>query len=280
MSEHTSSQYVKDVSKLIYDLALNACRKQVLVFSKELKTKMLEIGMEREAINNVIGTAFKGYSTMETFKAESSSALLSILEAYLRPSNRGRDPLGRLLVEYGIIRPYRKQVLFPDGSSQDEAARKQFVKGVVARPVLRYLLVAVRGSIPGLDDFFAKPVFFSEHNEAMRERKSDLESLIEEFTSHYNYGKTSADWHALYADERSMRLGYELLTDVLDNIRTLGPERVLKILNNIQNSDKSESERTAMHRLFHVNDVKQILAAFTRGQAMLAAGLGLEPPAA
>lgn len=278
MSEHTSSKYVEDVRNLIYELALKACRKQVLVFSKELKQKMTSLGMERPVIEDIIRAAFQGYSTMETFKLESSSQMLSILDAYLRPSNRGRDSIGRIFTEYGICRSYKKQILFSDGTRQDDAARQNFIKGVIPRPLLRYFLVAVRGSIAGLDNFSAKPVFFSAHNESMQERKEDLRGLVAEFTTEYNYGKTSTDWHALCDDTRSKNIGFDLLSDVLEQTNSLGAERILKIVNNIQNSDKSGDERTAMKRSFSLSDIKQLLFSLNRGRQLLAEELGISIP--
>ncbi|MGE4290820.1 MAG: hypothetical protein AB7E32_01305 [Desulfovibrio sp.] len=278
MSEHTSSQYVEDVRNLIYELALKACRKQVLVFSKELKMKMNALGMERSVIEDVIRTAFQGYSTMETFKEESSQQMLTILDAYLRPSNRGQDGLGRLLVEHGISRAYNKPVIYPDGSRQDESARDNFIKGVIPRPLLRYFLVAVRGSLAGLDGFSAKPVLFSEHNETMQQRRVDLKSLVEEFTTHYNYGKTATDWRQLCDDPRARQIGFELLSDVLSNIRSLGAERFLKIINNIQSTDKYPEERVRMQRSFSLSDVKQLTLALTRGHQLLAQSLGIQLP--
>ncbi|MGE4468749.1 MAG: hypothetical protein AB7D47_01295 [Desulfovibrio sp.] len=269
MTEHTSSRYVEDVRNLVYELALSACRKQVLVFSKELKQKMVAMGMDKAVIKDIIGTAFQGYSTMETFKQESSGQMLSILDAYLRPSNRGRDPLGRLLIEFGLVRAYKRPVIYPDGSRQDEAARKNFIKGVIPRPLLRYFLVAVRGSVAGLDGFTAKSVLFSEHNEAMQERRDDLKALVEEFTVEFNYGKTTVDWRRFHEDARVQSIGRELLGDVLENMHSLGPERLLKIVNNVQSSDKDPDERTTMQRVFTPGDLKQLTVVLERGHKLL-----------
>ncbi|SKA96562.1 hypothetical protein SAMN02745704_02745 [Paucidesulfovibrio gracilis DSM 16080] len=263
--EHTSSRHVEDVRNLIYELALTACRKQVLVFSKELKQKMVSMGMERSVIEDVIRTAFQGYSSMEVFKRESSERMLSILDAYLRPSNRGFDPMGRLLIEFGLMRPFKKPVLYPDDSRQDEAARKVFTKGVIPRPLVRYFLVSVRGSIPGLDGFTAKPVMFSEHNEAMQERREDLGSLVEEYTVEFNFGKTTTDWRRMLEDPRVHSITRDFFSDLLENMRALGPQRVLKIVNNMQNSDKDPGDRTRMKRPFELADIKQLMVALDRG---------------
>ena len=45
----------------------------------------------------------------------------------------------------------------------------------------------------------------------------------------------------------------------------MGPQRYLKIINNVQNNNKFASERTAMQRLFELNDIKQLMAALRRG---------------
>lgn len=268
------SQKAQDISKLIYELALRACRKQVLVFSKELKKKMLSMGFDKPAIQNVIQEAFKGYSTMETFKSECASNMLEILEVYITPSNRGFDPMGRILTEFGIIRAFDRPVLFNDGEHLDKTARKQFSKGVIPRPLLRYFLVAVRGTIDNLEQFYAKPVLFGPENESMKQYAEDVEALVDEFTTRYKYGKTITDWSGIYGDIRTQNLVFDLLDDVLSNLLPLGPERFLKIINNIQNNDQDPNNSTKMNRLFTTNDIRQLLACLQRGHKKLAAQLG------
>jgi hypothetical protein len=211
---------------------------------------------------------------MDTFKHECAQVMNDILEAYLRPSERNKDVLGRLLLEYGVVRSFKRQVIFPDGSPQDDQAREEFVKGVFARPLLRYFLVSVRGSLDKVDDFDAKPVLFGTENEAMARRKEELEGIVEEHTTTYKYGKQSTDWPAMYEDERCKTIGLETLDELLGSMRALGPQRYLNILNNIRANDRSGEERTRMNRLFQLNDVRQLLAALGRGQERLQRELG------
>ncbi len=261
--------YIDDVNGLIYDLALQACRKQVLVFSGELKKKMLSLGVSKAKTAEIIKEAFKGYTSMETFKNECSSFMYETLEAYLLPSRRQADGLGRLLVEYGINRANKRQMLFADGSDKDKATRKKFIKGLIARPLVLYFLVSVRGTLDSIDEFKAKPVLFGLENEVMAARKKDITELVTEFTVHYKYDKQSTDWSKLFADIRCKQIVFETLRDILESLQSMGPERYLKIINNIQNNNKFATERTTMKRLFVLNDIKQLIVALKRGYAKL-----------
>ena len=273
MSEHDPS-YVANVNELLYELALKACRKQVLVFTGELKKKMLSLGVSKTKTTEIISEAFVGYKTMDTFKHECSKVMYDVLDAYLRPNLRQRDILGRLLVEYGIVQAYKKQVLFGDHSKQDAAAREQFVKGVVVRPLMRYFLITIRGTLDQIDEFEAKPVLFGLENQAMADRKQDITAIVKEFTVHYKYNKTSTDWHKVYEDVRCKQIAFETLHDILESINSMGPDRYLKIINNIQSNNKHPQERTLMKRLFELNDIKQLVGALSRGYKTLEQELG------
>ncbi|MBU1247339.1 MAG: hypothetical protein KKB70_01465 [Proteobacteria bacterium] len=273
MSEHDPS-YVANVNELLYDLALKACRKQVLIFTGELKKKMRSLGVSKAKTTEIISEAFVGYKTMDTFKHECSKVMYDVLEAYLRPNQRQKDILGRLLVEYGIVKAYRKQVLYCDHSKQDEAGREKFMKGVIVRPLMRYFLITVRGTLDQIDEFQAKPVLFGLENQAMVERNQDIESIVKEFTVNYKYNKTSTDWHMVYEDIRCKQIAFETLHDILDSVQSMGPDRYLKIINNIQSNNKTPQERTRMKRLFELNDIKQLVGALTRGYKVLETELG------
>lgn len=268
MPEH-DSHYIADVNALLYDLTLKACRKQVLVFSGELKNKMLSMGVSKAKTAEIIKEAFKGYTTMDTFKTECSKVMYDMLEAYLRPSRRQRDNIGRLLVEYGITRAYKRQILCADESEKETAAREKFVKGVIARPLLRYFLVSVRGALDAVDEFKTKPVLFGLENEAMAERTRELAEIVKKYTVQYKYGKQSTNWGALYDDPDCKRLACDTLGEILETIASMGPQRYFKIIGNIQSNNKFPTQRTAMERLFELNDVKQLVAALTRGHKKL-----------
>ncbi len=261
--------YIDNVSKLIYDLSLQACRKQVLVFSGELKKKMLSLGVSKAKTGEIIKEAFKGYTTMDTFKGECSSLMYETLEPYLLPSRRQADPLGRILVEHGIIAAYKKQVLFAENSKNDKVAREKFFRGIIIRPLLLYFLVSIRGTLDTIDEFKAKPVLFGMENETMAAHKVDLAEIVAEYTVHYKYDKQSTNWKEFYADIRCKQIALETLHDILESLQSMGAERYLKIINNIQNNNKFAAERTAMKRLFVLNDIKQLMASLKRGYSRL-----------
>ncbi len=268
---------ITDINDLIVEITINACRKQILTFSKKLKEKMLETGITRQVTEGIIKEAFKGYKAMATFNEHCSDTLLAILEAYLRPSNRCKDVLGRLVVEYALYRAVKKPLLKPDGSEQDGAARKAFMRNALPRPLVSYFLVSVRGSVDGIDEFDARPVLFGLENETMAQRQELAQAIAADHTTQYNYGQRAVDWERIYEDERSKRLGFDLINDILDGMEGLGDKRMLKIIQNIQNNDKPVSPDNAMEREFVVDDIRLLKAALARSRELLAKALGIDP---
>ena len=270
---------VVDINELITEITLNACRKQILTFSKQLKAKMLETGITRQHTEDIIKEAFRGYKAMATFHEHCDETLYRILEAYLRPSNRGKDILGRLVVEYALYRAVKKPLLNPEGSDKDDQARQKFMRSALPRPLINYFLVSVRGDVDGIDDFEARPVLFGAENPVMAERRELARAVVADHTTHYSYGQRAVDWNAIYADERGKRLAYDLTTDIVRGMDDLGDKRMLKIIQNIQNNDKPVSAKNVMEREFATDDVRLLKAALSRSRELLAKALGIDPNA-
>lgn len=277
MTSAQKDQKVVDINELITEITLNACRKQILTFSKQLKAKMLETGITRQVTEDIIKEAFRGYKTMATFHEHCDETLYQILEAYLRPSNRCKDILGRLVVEYAMYRAVKKPLLNPEGSDLDDQTRQVFLRNALPRPLVNYFLVSVRGDVDGIDDFEARPVLFGLENPVMAERRERAQAIAEEHTTRYSYGQRTVDWDGICADERSKKLAYELITDIVRAMTDLGDKRMLKIIQNIQNNDKPVSTKNAMEREFATDDVRLLKAALSRSRELLAKALGFDP---
>lgn len=267
---------VLDINEIIYELAVNAARKQILFFSKQLKAKMLSVGITRQVAEDVIKEAFRGYKTMETFHSECHEPLYNVLEAYLQPNNRSRDVLGRLVIEYSLFKITKQPLLHPMGSNADTEARKRFMRNALPRPLISYFLVSMRGTIEGIDSFEARPVLFGVHNPVMAERRESATAIREHYTTLYKHDKRVVDWEAVYKDQRSMRLAFDVLGDVLQAMEGLGNQRMLKIIQNIQNYDKPVSEKNQMKREFVLDDIRLFKGAMTRAWEMLAKALGVD----
>ncbi len=268
MPEH-DSEYITKVSNLLYELALQASRKQILTFSRQLKTKMLETGISKIEIDSIIKKAFQGYTSMQVFKKEYAEVMQETLDAYLRPSRRQKDIIGRVLVEFACVRPYKKPVLAPDGSNREATSRKEFIKGTLPRPLIRYFLVSVRGTLPEINEFQAKPILFGLENEKMASHKEQMLEIVKEFTTHYEYGKRSTDWSAVYQHPQSQQIAQDILSELLETIAGMGVQRYHKIISNIQSNNKFPTYRTAMDRLIELKDVKQLIVALKKGLAFL-----------
>lgn len=274
-----TNQKVLDINEMILEVALNACRKQILTFSKQLKEKMLETGITRRVTDDIIKEAFRGYRTMDTFNEHCVETLYRILEAYLRPSNRCKDVLGRLVVEYSLFRAVKTPLLNPAGSERDDEARRTFLRNALPRPLVSYFLVSMRGSVEGVDDFDAKPVLFGLENETMAERRERATAIAADHTTHYKHGHRVVDWDNIYEDERSKRLAFELIGEVVEGMDGLGDKRMLKIIQNIQNNDKPVSATNVMEREFALDDIRLLKAAMSRARQLLAKALGMDPNA-
>ena len=272
-----TNQNVLDINELILEVALNACRKQILTFSKQLKERMIETGITRQVAENIIKEAFRGYKAMATFNEHCTETLYQILEAYLRPSNRCKDILGRLVVEYALFRSVKKPLLNPADSDQDNAARKGFLRTALPRPLVTYFLVGMRGSIEGIDDFEARPVLFGLENEIMAERREQAQAIAAEHTTLYEHGHRVVDWDRIYEDERSKRLAFDLTSDIVKAMEGMGDKRMLKIIQNIQNNDRPVSAKNLMEREFVMDDIRLLKAALSRSRELLAKALGIDP---
>lgn len=280
MTDADTARQAADIRSIVFEMAVDGCRKQILVFSRQLKKKMLDSGISRETTDEIIREAFRGYKSLEIFHRTCAAPMQQALEAYLTPSRRALDSLGRILTEYAMVRAPKRPLVREERSEEDDNAREMIVRGVLPRPFLGYFLVALRGSVEGVDDFESRPVLFGSENPVMAERQQALEAIIEEHTRHFRFGKRSVDWKEVYKDRRTMRIGLELIGDVLPALDNLGDARFLKIVQNIQGMDKPPDARNAMQREFALSDVRLLKAGLQRAWELLGKTVGSAEPAA
>ena len=269
MSAKDTARQAGDIKSIVFDLAVEGCRKQILTFSKQLKQKMLAKGVSREATDEIIREAFRGYKSLEVFHQHCAAPMQQALESYLTPNRRCLDIAGRILVEYALVRAPKRRIVHPERSVEDDNAREMAVKGVLPRPFVNYFLVALRGNVEGIDDFEARPVLFGSENPVMAVRQDALRDIVEEHTQHFQFGKRKVDWESVYKDPRTMRIGLELIGDVVGAMDNLGDSRFLKIVQNIQNMDKPPADGNVMQREFTITDAKLLKAGLQRAWELL-----------
>ncbi|THB65864.1 MAG: hypothetical protein D6E12_11655 [Desulfovibrio sp.] len=274
MSNPTPLQQKDLISDLLYKSALRACRNQLLIFAKIVKTSLIEDGMPAvEAAENV-KKGFDGYKDLSTFENEFKQNVDKVLVAYLQPNYRGRDPLGRLLVEYAFVRCSSKGIIYPQDSEQDMAACEQFIRGVLPRPIMQYFLISIRGTVDGVDNFKFLPMLFGFDDPAMDERRKVIAEVIEENKKSPVPGKTLTHWKGVYDDERSKRLMLPFMRQVMERMASLGGQRFTNILENIQRKDEAMNDEPRLKRQITGDDLDQIASALARGIKRLEEELG------
>lgn len=258
------------LGRQVCETSLKACRAQVLTFAKVLKEIMLAKGVAPPLVEDIVREGFLGYRDMEVFTNSCSNTLRDVIAAHLQPSNRGLDPLGRVLVEFCFVAGEGGPLLHPDGSEADEDCLYDYVEGSLPRPLVRYFLVAVRGSADGVDAFDARPVLFSPDDETLAEARGVVERTVAACRRENAAGRMGTDWGAVYRAADVRAAAARVVDAVIDRAGPLGAERFLKILENIRKQDPEADGVNAMGRHFRTGDAELLLAGLERGRALLA----------
>ena len=176
----------------------------------------------------------------------------------LTGESRGMDSLGRILVEFCFFRTPEKQMIWPDNTEQDKTARKMFTPEYIPRPLMRYFLASVRGSIATLDRFNARSFLTEGDTGTIEQRTAYTSELLEEFKGPFGAGESAIDWEAVYEDARFQKIAMELIDNIRQKLEQLGLEPYLKIINSFQQNDPDSTGLNAMQRPFTIDDARQI----------------------
>lgn len=228
---------------------------QLKEFSQELRQILLSSGIDRRIVDNALKTAIKSSNNSEKFYDDCINAFNKIT-CGSRRCKRGTDAIGRLLVEYCFFRAPEIQMIWPEHSPKDQQARKEYVEGIIPRPLMRYFLVSVRGSIAELNKFTASSVLFGKENRVHEERKALVDKMIQDLTG--EHGSVSIAWDAIYEDNNFKRIALDLISDIRRKIEQFGHERYLRILENFRQRDPDRKGINVMHRSFSIEDTRQI----------------------
>lgn len=253
---------------------LNICRrtkragnKQLMLFTRILRNNLLNSGVDQKIVDQELQKALKEFRNSQTYDQDCIEALKDISQLSLVKEKRGIDSVGRILVEYCFIRVPKQKLIWPENSEADTQARITFTQGVIPRPLMRYFLISVRGTIPSLDKFNAPSVLFGEENTTQEARKAYVDELIRQFRIDNG---TKVDWNKVYSDNRFINVALDMIGEIRRKVEQFGLERYLRILDNLQQRDPANIRKNTMERKFHLNDVKQIDDALWKAEESLA----------
>lgn len=244
-----------------------------MLFTQIVRQRLLESGIDRKLLEDVLKSSVKQFRSQQTYDRDCANVLSEIHQYSNGKEHRGIDSIGRLLVEYCFIRIPETKLIWPENSEQDTQSRIGFSEGIIPRPLLRYFLVSVRGTIPELNKFDAPSVLFGEENTVHEERKDFVNSLIKEFNSS-DKQNSGIKWNEVYSDSRFQKVALELIGDIRRKIDQFGHERFLRILENLRQRDPEKNGVNAMQRTFIIDDVEQIDESLWAAEEALSQKLG------
>jgi hypothetical protein len=234
-------------------------------FARLLRKNLEGLGIDGQLFDNALEITVR--QLQETSPEEASIALANLLK---REENRCMDSLGRILVEYCFIKTPETPLVWPENSVQDSTARKIFTPEVLPRPLMRYFLATVRGSITGLDRFEAASILSKSENNTHEHRKEHVNKLIQEFKGPFGSGESAIRWEAVYSDGRFREITLELIRDIRRTLEKLDLQQYLVILDNYREIDPDSTGLNAMLRPFSIEDAKQIEKALCAAEKTLA----------
>lgn len=262
---------LEKVKHQLIQLGASACREQVMAFARIMQRTLVEAGVEREVANEAIRHGFSGYRNVSLFNERFGRSSGELLDDYLTPSERGVDNLGRILVEYAFVRGARR-LLFAEDSEEELQAREVFTPDVLPRQLIRYFLVAVRGSIEGLEAFDARPVLFAQHDPLIRKARELADSIVASHQRKTESGRVLTDWEKVYADHKAQKVCLRLLGEIYRRMKDLGDERLVKIIDNLRLKDESAGGSIDMGRFFKSEDMRQLVEALDAAAERLRSG--------
>lgn len=258
-----------DLNKILMESSVAACRKQMLAFAKTMRDLFLKKGVSTGLINDAIRQAFDQYKELKEIGPEQFASVDKALYLYGQPHGLITDPVGMLLTEFALRRS-KPQLLHPHDSPREKQAQETFTKGAIPWPIVRYLLIGVRGSIDYRDPFDSSPLFFGPMNERMNTLRQRADALVKEHTVSFTDGRRSVDWDTLYASPAGVALASELISFVLEGMEVLGPSRLQNILENLRNKDMQSRNSQALTRVVTEQDAAQIIDGFKSAHKILA----------
>lgn len=247
---------------MINRIADKVSSKRLELFTALLRRHAIESGCPEQVFDDAVESARYELNIEEA----KHDYLTQAVKTY---ENRGMDTLGRIVIEFCFIRTPNGPMLWPEYSEEDSLARWNFSEMVLPRPLMRYFLVSLRGSIENLDSFASESYLFEENPDQLEETKQAISDLIEAFKGPFGSGESSVNWQDVYEDARFQELALDIITKFIQKIESEGPETYLDHLNRYRQNDAAREEGNLMQRPFSTEDVKQISKALMDAERTL-----------
>lgn len=235
------------------------------LFTGLLRRNLAEAGVDEGMLQDIIQA-----TTLELQIEESHSNLVD--RALHSFDNRGIDTVGRIVVEYCFVRTSMGQMIWPEYSEEDTTARWHFMENVLPRPLMRYFLISVRGTIQDIDGFSTPSYLFESSQEPVEELRQTIADYIDDFKGPFGRGESAVDWQAVYEDQRFREFGLQIISSMRTKLEQDGLEEYLGCLEQYRQLDPNNDHLNLMQRTISIEDAQQIQTALVNAEAALKTG--------
>lgn len=232
------------------------------LFTGLLRRNLAGAGVDEAMLKDVIQA-----TTLEMQIEESRNSLVD--RALHSFDNRGIDSLGRIVVEYCFVRAPMGTMIWPEYSDEDTTARWDFVENVLPRPLMRYFLISVRGTIQDIDGFSTPSYLFESQPEAIEDMRRTIGNFLDEFKGPFGHGESAVDWQAVYEDQRFREVGLQIISAMRSKLEHKGLEEYLGCLKQYRRHDPNQDHTNLMQRTFSIEDAQQIQTALINAEKAL-----------
>lgn len=233
-------------------LAESICEERLALFANRLEKHLIKAGVAPTVVAAAVAAA-----RAET--REQAPALTA--RTIKKEENRRIDSIGRILVEFCFLRAPASQMVWPEKSDQDIQARREFMAEIVPRPLMRYFLVSVRGSIDTLDQFATPSLLFNDNGGEYERLRDMVDDRLEEFKGPFGSGDSAVNWDGVYEDRRFQSMALEIIETMRHKIDSFGLETYLSYLKSYHTLDPERTGTNAMHRDLSIDDARQLESA-------------------
>lgn len=231
-------------------------------FTRLLRKNLVQQGIDESIFDNA--------AQATTLELEIEESHISILDQIMRSyENRGMDTVGRIIVEFCFVRSPLGRMIWPEYSDEDTMARWQFSESVIPRPLMRYFLISIRGTIESIDGFESNSFLFENNPEEINTIRQTIANYIEDFKGPFGSGESAVDWQEVYDDQRFQKLALGIIQNMRSLIEENGLECYLRKLEEYRNLDPLNEESNLMQRSFTMEDASQISLALSSAESSL-----------
>lgn len=249
-----------DMNGKTRELIEEVCRERLDIFTRTLETGLASAGVDQAIIDAALSRA------VSEVRREFSDRTDRVIQ---RAENRRIDSLGRLLVEYCFLRSPKAQMLWPENSDQDLRARREFVADIVPRPLMRYFLISVRGTLETLDQFHSPSLLFSDNGQEYNQLRAEVNERLNLFKGPFGSGESQVDWEGVYEDRGFQILALKIIETMRHRLDEFGLETYLSHLNHYRCLDPASRGINAMHRSLSLEDARQLEHALEFAEGVL-----------